>query len=54
MSDVDTILNYCINWNSQPFFHIFINSIGVMGGVFFCSTVSFKIGLSLLRSILDI
>lgn len=51
MSD---FINYFINWNNDTFFQIFINSIGSMGSVFICSTISFKIGLSLFREILDI
>lgn len=54
MVDSDVLINYVLKWDIAHFFHIAIQSIGPVGGVYFCALLGIKLGWGILRDALSI
>lgn len=52
--DMDGMISYLMSWDLATFFHISVDSVGVLGSLYFCTLLGVKIGLGILRDALNI
>ena len=52
--DIDSFLQYFINWDLSQFWHISFNAVPEIGSLWFCALVGIKLGVSCIRQALNI